>query len=125
MAEAICLRCGVDKHQPWSACRSCNYDPMSDEEALVKSVYLSVGRFEDGDERREYQRELDEVARDIQQGHDPEFDEAELQRLRAQKADVESVPASTVWNAAFRLFLPGVGILVLLFCILMVLKALA
>ena len=120
MVDSVCPRCGTSKKRPWKACSNSCLDPADDEEALVKSVYLSVERFEDGTERRRYRKELDEIARRMRAGESPEFDEAELKRLRKQKRLVESVPASAVWGAVFRFFLPVVVVVVILVIIIIV-----
>jgi hypothetical protein len=123
MAYALCPRCGTSKKRAWAMCRNCGLDPADDEEALVKSVYLSVGRFDDGDDRRRYREELDELGARIRAGESPAFDEAELERLRKQKRLVESVPASAVWGAVFRLFLPVI-IVVAVLVIIVILRRL-
>lgn len=120
MAVAICLRCGASKKRPWTACGSCGLDPADDREVLVKSVYLSVERFEDGTERRRYRKELDEIASRIRAGEAPELDEAELKRLRKQRRLVESVPASAILGALFRFFLPVIVVVVILVVIIIV-----
>ena len=95
-------------------CRNCGLDPADDEEALIKSVYLSVERLDDGDDLRRYRRELNELGERIRAGESPAFDEVELERLREQKRLVESVPSSAVWGAVFRLFLPAIIVMALL-----------
>jgi len=118
MVNALCPRCGTPKKRPWKQCSSCGLDPAHDEDALVKSVYLSVERFEDGDDRRRYSKELDDLAVRIRAGESPAFDPAVLNRLRKQKQLVESVPASAVWGAVFRLFLPAIVVVVVLVIII-------
>jgi hypothetical protein len=112
------------KRQPWSTCRDCGFDPERREEDLVRSVYLSIGRFDEDDERKRYRTKLDEVGQAIRRGEQPAFDEAELERLRAQKAAVEAVPPSAAWNAVLWFFLPGIGVLLVLVAMLIALKAL-
>jgi uncharacterized membrane protein YvbJ len=62
MVNALCPRCGTPKKRPWKKCSNCGLDPANDEDALVKSVYLSVERFEDADDRRRHGKEMDELA---------------------------------------------------------------
>lgn len=114
MANALCPRCGTAKKRPWEKCSHCALDPAGDEEALVESVYLSVERFEDGDDRKRYCKELDELAERIRAGERPAFDEAQIEQLRAQKRRMESVPYSAVWGAVFRLFLPAIIVMAVL-----------
>jgi hypothetical protein len=97
---------------------------MGNEDDLVKSVYLSLGRIDDPERRKEYERELERVAEGIKNGEQPAFDSAELERLRKQKAIIESVPASSVWKAVLRFFLPGVGLLALLWVVVLALRSL-
>jgi glycine betaine/proline transport system permease protein len=106
MTHSICPRCGTPKRRPWRACDTCGLDPAQDEEALVESVYLSIERFEDGDDRRRYGEVLRDLSARIRAGESPEFDAAVLDELRKQRRLVSSVPASAVWGAVFRLFLP-------------------
>lgn len=115
MAEAVCIRCGARKSAPWRVCDRCGYDPTIDDDALLKSVYLSAGRFSEPDKKKRYRSELDRIAVSIEQGKQPTFDEVELLRLKAQKALVGSVPTSVVWRAVLRFFLPAIGLLILLF----------
>lgn len=115
MAEAICLRCGGSKSTPWEKCERCGYDPGADEEALVKSVYLSTGRFTEARDKVRYRMELDRIGAAIEANEQPIFAESELARLRAQKALIERIPPSAAWNAVLRLFLPAAGFLILLF----------
>ena len=123
MAEAICLRCGNRKKAPWERCKRCGYDPTAnDEESLVKSVYLSVGRFADLTDKERYRKELDQIAGDIERGDHPVFIESELVRLRAQRITTERIPSSAAWGAVLRLFLPAVGLLLLLFGIAYVIR---
>lgn len=118
MAKAICPRCGTPKKRPWKKCSNCGLDPAHDEDALVKSVYLSVERFEDGGDRRRYSKELDDLTVRIRAGESPSFDPEVLNRLRKQKRLVESVPSSAVWGAVFRLFLPAIVVVVILVVII-------
>ncbi len=124
MAEAVCLRCGDKKPAPWRKCKRCRYDPRGDEDALVKSVYLSVGRFTDPTEQGGYRVELDRLATGIERGEPPTFPKSELDRLRAQKELFDRVGLLPVWGAVFRLFLPAIGLLILLFGIAYVLRVL-
>ncbi len=114
MPDAICLRCAAEKPRPWTTCGGCGFDPRIDDVSLIKSVYLSVERFDDADRRKTYQLELTALAESIRRGDRIAFDEADLPRLRRQKDLVESVPSSAVWSAVVRLFLPAVVVLLVL-----------
>lgn len=109
MSTAICLRCGASKRAPYSVCPKCSLDPAGRVEDLVRSVYLSAGRFADDDPRqRTYPAELRTYAKEIAGGREIHFDEAELRRLNAQLQNIRAVPRSAVWMAVIRLFLPAV-----------------
>jgi hypothetical protein len=115
MAEAICVRCGNKKSTPWEKCGRCDCDPSRDEDTLVKSVYLSVGRFREPNAKARYRTDLDRISDALEAGEQPTFQEGELARLKAEKAFVESVRPSVAWAAILRLFLPALGFLMLLF----------
>lgn len=119
-ADALCARCGSAKRRPWRKCGQCGLDPSDDEELLVQSVYLSVERFEDGDERRRYRKELGELAQRMRAGERPVFDEKVLARLRKQRQLVASVPFYAVLGAVFRLFLPVIVVVAILVAIILV-----
>ena len=98
MGQAICLQCGAIKQRPYVACPQCGFDPSGDEEALVRSVYLSTGRFHDDEaEQERYANQLKDVSELIRRGEEPEFDPAELSRLRQQYHDVRSVTLRAVF----------------------------
>jgi hypothetical protein len=120
MVHALCPRCGASKKRPWRKCASCGLDPKADEDALVESVYLSVERFDEGDDRKRYAKELDELAVRMRAGERPAFDARAIARLRRQKRLVESVPYSAVWGAVFRLFFPAIVVLAVLATIVIV-----
>jgi hypothetical protein len=122
MSEAICVRCGAWKRQPWHPCRRCKFDPTRDREALVRSVYLSAGRFDSLPERRAYRETLRRMATDIEAGASPSFDETELQRLRTQRDLLRSIPTSAVYATLLRLFLPAILFLAALYGLVLFLK---
>ncbi len=123
MTDAVCIRCGSRKRTPWRRCRRCGLDPSGDPETLVRSVYLSTARFEAPDERRAWAATLDAVAARIEAGTPPEFGDGELRRLRAQRDAVRRVPASAVWRAVLRLFLPALVFLAILFGAVLLLRS--
>jgi hypothetical protein len=90
-------------------------DPAADEETLIKSVYLSVGRFAEPADKERYRVELDGLGTEIKRGVEPAFVETELARLARQRNDVGAVRPLAAWGAVFRLFLPAMVLLALLF----------
>jgi len=117
MLQAICVRCGSPKGQPWVKCDHCTLDPSSDDEALVRSVYLSTGRFQTREQQHAWSKELETISSAIRNGDQPAFDEAELRRLRRQKRSVDTVPTAAVWGAFARFLLPGVIFMLALFAL--------
>ena len=108
MADAICVKCGASKPRPFSRCPTCEFDPSGDDESLVRSVYLSAGRFDDERAADAYRRELDSLGAVLRAGKTIAFDPDELMRLRMQKAAVGGIPPSAVWEAILlKLFLPA------------------
>jgi hypothetical protein len=105
-------------------CGACGLDPTQDPEALVRSVYLSTGRFDDFDEGEAYREELAGIALQIQAGQAPSFDEADLARLREQRAHVLQVKPRFVAGALARLFLPALLFLAALWGLVFLLRAL-
>lgn len=118
---AICVRCGQAKGLPWETCSRCGLNPELDEETLVRSVYLSTGRYDDERRQRRYREELKGYAARIERGEAIEYDPAEMQRLREQKAAVEAFSPA---RALFRIFLPGLLFLGALLVIWLALRAL-
>ena len=115
---AICIRCGNEKREPWRICGQCGFDPATDEEALIKSVYLSTGRFDQHPEQEAYVRSLRIFATSIQAGEFISYDAAELDRLKRQRAQVEEF---SPWGPLLRLFLPAmlfIGALVVVYFLL-------
>jgi len=123
VANAICIRCGNTKPAPWKKCARCKLDPTRREDDLVKSVYLSLGRFADAERKKTYKVELEHVGSEIEQGRDPEYQDSELSRLRAEQKSIKGVPLSVVLDAVIRLFLPGVVFLVIAYAALYLLRA--
>lgn len=83
MANAICIRCGARKRSPFSKCIRCDFDPNGDLLSEVKSIILSVRRYDDGSNRKSYERELDRIGQMIAKGEQFEFNDDEVQRLLA------------------------------------------
>jgi hypothetical protein len=116
VAEALCLNCGTPKRVPSKKCGHCGFEPGTDEQALIKSVYLSTQRFDDDEEEKieRYWKELDRVSASMRAGEPPSFDPTEMARLRAQLKLYQSVPMSSVWGAVFRLFRPVIIAIVII-----------
>lgn len=121
--DAICIRCGEPKRTAYQRCGHCAFDPAQNEDALVKSVYLSLGRYEDEDDRHRYREELALMGRALREGGDPiDYDLAELSRLLAQKRLLDSIPPSAAWGVLFRFFLPAVIFLGILWLVVYLLR---
>ena len=112
--KAICISCGAPKRAPYKRCRRCGFSPTVNDMSLVKSVYLSTGRFATGEETGQeverqlrYSKELDDIGAVIRAGNQIEYDEDELTRLKKELAVMRSVPIAAVWGVVFRTFLPG------------------
>lgn len=78
MGQSICIQCGDEKDAPWKICKTCSFDPRSTSEHLVKSVYLSVGRFDDVEMQLAYKQDLKRFALLIKSGNAVDFDTDEL-----------------------------------------------
>jgi hypothetical protein len=122
--NAICLHCGSTKKAGWEKCGVCSFDPNCDETSLVRSVYLSVDRFESAEDRAAYCDELAEMSSRITQGERIEFDEAEIDRLRQQLSLIQAVSTSDVCDVLWRLFLPGLLLILSLIALRFLLKVL-
>lgn len=119
--HAACLKCGEGKDAPHDRCSWCGYQPVGDDD-LVKSVYLSLGRYDTQSERSQYAHELERIAQQIRIGHSPIFDAVELVRLQKQRLDVETVDDLGVLRYLIHFLLPGILIVAGLFGVLAVLK---
>ncbi len=124
MAESICIKCGSEKTAPWRKCRSCAFQPVEGSAELAKSVYLSLGRYEEGEERREYAIQLNALADTIRSGKALEYDETELLRLQRQEKVVRAIGHGDIGRALFRVLLPGLLFLLVLVGVLILLRAL-
>lgn len=82
---------------------------------MAKSIIMSISRYDDGDERKRYAKELEDLSGALRRGEEPRYDEAELSRLLEEKKVLEQVPMRSVWGAVLRTFLPGVLFVVALF----------
>ena len=114
MPKAICIKCGTAKKKAYHECPMCAFDPKSDHMSLVKSVYLSVWRYESPKEQGAYAIELDDIGEKLGKGDQVEFDSAELEHLSQQKQMVDSVSRMQVYGALFRFFLPAFVLLAIL-----------
>lgn len=112
MAKAICVNCGAKKSAPWKPCKACGLDPQGDEELLLRSVYLSLGRFEDETDQERYGQELDKIGRAIAGGEAFLFEPGELTRLRSQLRAFQQIPLSAVLWTLFLWALPGLLIII-------------
>lgn len=85
---AICLRCGEPKDVPYGRCSECGYQPTADD-SLVKSVYLSLGRYDTPGEQLKYEHELMELANQIRERKEIAFDSDDMLRLHKQKLEMK------------------------------------
>jgi predicted ATP-dependent serine protease len=110
---AVCLKCGKSKDAPNKRCSECGFKP-ADDDSMAKSVYLSLGRFDTRAEQSTYEYKLREIA----------FDQVDMDRLRRQKIEVDSVSDAGVLRYLLRVFFPGLLFLLILAGVLIVLKLL-
>ncbi len=89
---------------------------------MVKSVYLSVGRYDTLDKQSQYASELRDLAKQIRDGREVAFDLEDLSQLANQKAMLESVSMAGALRYLARVLLPGILVLLLLIAVLIVLK---
>lgn len=111
MAQAICISCGRPKRAGWKRCRHCGFHPGNEEAGLVRSIYLSVDRFDEEEDRRRYARELDQIGRQIEDGKEIMYDAAELSRLLEEKRAVEDVSNWAVLRVIVVILLPVILLL--------------
>lgn len=113
--SAVCIKCGAFKEFPWELCDQCGLNPEQDEQSLVKSVYLSVGRYEEEDDRKRYSDELREIANRIRSGESIEYPPSELICLLEQKKLVDAVTGWHLVKYLMWFFLPGILFVAALF----------
>ncbi len=122
MALAVCITCGAEKSGAWRTCEKCGFDPRSSVPTLVKSVYLSIDRYEELDDRESYKNELDKIAELIRCRKAVAYDQAELSRLENQYYEVQSAQRHELWTAFQKTFLPGLRILLAILLAIFLLK---
>ena len=111
MAKAICIKCGALKRAAWQKCSNCSFDPRLDENSLIKSVYLSVGRFSN-DENPEYQSELDIISEKIRNGVQINYNPECIARIRKESKMIQTVPWYAPWIVVLKAFGPIFGIII-------------
>lgn len=80
-AKAICMSCGAAKAGSAKPCDACGFAPGHDDVALAKSHILSVERYRDGTDRKQYASELEVLGARIRAGESVSFDAAEVARF--------------------------------------------
>lgn len=118
--RAVCVRCGSEKGAPWKICSSCGFRPEEDSDAMIKSVYLSAGRFEGRtEEQKVWQAELSRLVgeRDLVSSYS--YDEGEVERLERQMRDIGRI---NPWPTVLRLFLPAIVVISVIVALLIILK---
>ena len=124
IVTAVCIRCGVEKPSPYEKCDHCQLDPREDQDDLVKSVYMSSERFDSAAARRDYDNKLHIYAQRIGTGVNIDYDPREIERLRMQLAEVESIDDRSLMRYLWNAFFPGILFVVILVGILIVLRQL-
>lgn len=97
MPEAVCIVCGEGKSSPWKVCKACKFDPKARSDALIKSVYLSTGRYDNQICKDEYRNELSRISEDIKSGFTISYDESDIVRLNNQMNTVNNVKWYYPW----------------------------
>lgn len=116
---AICLKCGTGKNYPWEMCSNCKYVPLASD--LIKSVYLSEGRFSNDEKKQDlYRKELIKYGVQIKNNTKIQFDESELERLSKEKKIIEEFNPSII-SILFQFFLPAI-ILFIIIALLVILR---
>jgi hypothetical protein len=80
---------------------------------LIKSVYLSVGRFSN-DENPEYQDELDIIAEKIRGGVSIDYNQECMERIGNESKMILSVPWYAPWIVVLKVFGPIFGIIIII-----------
>ena len=104
---AICIKCGARKSNPYEKCPDCAFDPQHDREDLVKSVYLSLGRFDSQIDKEKYDDQLSCYSARLRSGLSVEYDQAEIERLDMQLTEVEALDDKSILNYLLRVFFPA------------------
>ena len=125
IGDAVCCRCGGPKEQPWETCARCHFSPLGDDNALIRSVYLSVGRYAEIQEQEAYRQTLGEMAARIENGESITIATNEAARLKLQLVQVRNLPANAPWGAVARMFAPALLTLVVLLLVFIVLRCVA
>jgi len=120
--QAVCLKCGEWKRASYSKCPNCGFQSATGSEEELKSVYLSLERCGQTDERDRYVQELTEFASIIKNGQTIKYDSVTMQRLDAQRRAFRSISFKSAWYAILRLFLPGLLFLAVLSAVVWLLK---
>ncbi len=118
----ICMKCGGEKTNPWQECVQCKFCPAPMSDDLVKSVYLSVGRFETFEEREKYKGDLKELGGQLSRGQSILFDEAEIDRLTEQMKLVEQTKVHDLVVVILKLLVPAILFLLVLWILYTFLK---
>ncbi len=121
---AICIQCGVEKTTLYEKCRKCAFEPRKTQENLIKSVYLSSARFDSEVDKKEYELELRSYAERIRKRLPIAFDPVEVERLRIQHAETDGFNEKSTVRYLFKVFLPGLILLLELICVVIALNQL-
>lgn len=124
MPEAVCIFCGSSKSHPWSKCPVCSVDPQMNDADMAKSIYLSSGRFAGVEEPEDWESNLAQLQCDLKAGKKINYDDAELERIMATKATLQSMPDVSVWRVLLRFSMPGIIMIVLAWLLVWLLRSL-
>jgi hypothetical protein len=123
MPEAVCIVCGEGKSSPWKVCKSCRFDPKTSSDALVKSVYLSTGRYDDQTCKDKYRNELSRISEDIRSGFPIIYEKSDVIRLNDQMNSVNTVKWYSPWIVVAEFFTKfSIKIFIALFIIFSIIK---
>ena len=101
---AIYIKCGARKSLPYEKCPNCAFDLQHDREDLVKSVYLSSGRFDSQSDKEKYSGELNSYSERLRSGLSIEYDQAEIERLDMQLTEIEALDDKSILSYLFQFF---------------------
>lgn len=118
MPEAVCISCGESKSHPWDVCNSCKFSPGDNLQLLVKSAYLSVGRYEDRRDQDIYRIDLLKIGQGIKSGSDTYFNKSDIDRLTHQLIMVKGVKWYQPWICVGEYFVKYTIKASIVFCVI-------
>lgn len=113
---AVCINCGKGKAAPFDKCRACGFLPRLEDD-LVKSIYLSTGRYDTPEEQISYLSELEQASRALMAGYSVRFVPEELVRLRQKRLADEPL------TVVLRIIRPAIIVLAVLLLLPWIVRA--